>query len=77
MGGGSEGEPEVRFVEIEFGRFLSKYQCGGGEVSSRNWRVSFYPSWVTLPKECYSEMFQKGIIPYCSERLLFRKDWVL
>ena len=71
------GEPEVRCVEIEFGRFLSKYQCGGGEVCSRNWRVSFYPSWVTLPKECYSEMFQKSIIPYCSERLLFRKHWVL
>ena len=74
MGGGSEQWGEsggVWFVEIDFGRFLSKYQCLG------KWRTGvggyrFIYFW---------ERFRKSIIPKCylccSEKTGFCDFWLM
>ena len=63
----------MRFVEIEFWRFLSKYQCWRKRGAEVGW-VSFYLKWGKVPieycagmfrrsSERYSKKFRKVIIP--------------
>ena len=59
MGGGGQGavSGEVQSVEIEFGRFVSKYQCCAGGSEDQDWESTVF----FLPK------LGKG-----SERVLFQ-----
>ena len=66
MGGGQGAvSGEVQSVEIEFGRFVSKYQCWG-EVRIRIGRGTvFFPQ--------VRERFRKSIIPKHSEIVSLQK----